>query len=172
MGFIEVSQLRYLLGEGRILFDDVSFRVGDGSKTALIGPNGAGQTTLLRMIAGDLAPSAGTVSSRGGVGVMRQFIGSIRDGSTVRDVLTAVAPPVIRSARRALDDSETILLTDHGSSAAIANAQAIADWAEIGGYDAEVMWNLCTQAAVGQSYEDAWARPVAELSGGEQKRLV
>jgi ATPase subunit of ABC transporter with duplicated ATPase domains len=172
MGFIEVSQLRYQLGDGRVLFDDVSFRVGDGSKTALIGPNGAGKTTLLRLIAGDLAPSAGTVSSRGGVGVMRQFIGSIRDGSTVRDVLTAVAPPAIRSARRALDDSEITLLTDHGASAAIANAQAIADWAEVGGYDAEVMWNLCTQAAVGQSYEDAWARPVAELSGGEQKRLV
>ncbi|MDQ2960711.1 MAG: ATP-binding cassette domain-containing protein, partial [Candidatus Dormibacteraeota bacterium] len=85
MGFIDVSQLRHVLGDGRVLFEDISFRVADGSKTALIGPNGAGKTTLLRMIAGDLTPSAGTIASRGGVGVMRQFIGSIRDGSAVRD---------------------------------------------------------------------------------------
>ncbi len=172
MGFIDVSGLRYVLGDGRVLFDDVSFRVGDGSKTALIGPNGAGKTTLLRLIAGDLAPQAGTIASRGGVGVMRQFIGSIRDGSTVRDLLVAVAPPAIRAARRALDESEAALLTDDGTDAAVANAQAIADWAEAGGYDIEVVWNLCTQAALGQSYEDAWARPVVELSGGEQKRLA
>ncbi len=172
MGFIDVSGLRYVLGDGRVLFDDVSFRVADGSKTALIGPNGAGKTTLLRLIAGDLAPQAGTIASRGGVGVMRQFIGSIRDGSTVRDLLVAVAPPAIRAARRALDESEAALLTDDGTEAAVANAQAIADWAEAGGYDIEVVWNLCTQAALGQSYEEAWARPVVELSGGEQKRLA
>jgi ATPase subunit of ABC transporter with duplicated ATPase domains len=172
MGSIDVSALRHVLGDGRVLFEDVSFRVGEGSKTALIGPNGAGKTTLLRIIAGDLAPSSGVIASRGGLGVMRQFIGSIRDGSTVRDVLVGVAPPAIRAARAALDEVERTLLTDHGTAAAIANAQAIADWAEAGGYDAEVTWNVCTQAALGQAYEDAWARPVAELSGGEQKRLA
>jgi ATPase subunit of ABC transporter with duplicated ATPase domains len=172
MGFIEVSGLRHVLGDGRVLFDDVSFRVADGSKTALIGPNGAGKTTLLQLIAADLTPSAGTVASRGGVGVMRQFIGSIRDRSTVRDVLVGVAPPAIRVARSMLDETERRLSTDRGSEAAIANAQAIADWAEVGGYDAEVVWNMCTQAALGQSYDDAWARLVVELSGGEQKRLA
>ena len=172
MGFIDVSGLRYVLGDGRVLFDDVSFRVGDGSRTALIGPNGAGKTTLLRLIAGDLAPASGTIASRGGVGVMRQFIGSIRDGSTVRDLLVAVAPPAIRAARRALDATEAAVHQDRGTDAAVANAQAIADWSEVGGYDAEVVWNLCTQAALGQSYEEAWARPVVQLSGGEQKRLA
>jgi ATPase subunit of ABC transporter with duplicated ATPase domains len=172
MGFIEVSNLRCVLGDGRVLFDDVSFRVADGSKSALIGPNGAGKTTLLRMIAGDIVPSSGTISSRGGVGVMRQFIGSIRDESTIRDVLVAVSRPSIRAARAALDETERRLLTDDGALAATAHAQAIADWSEVGGYDAEVVWNLCTQAALGQTYEEAWSRPVAELSGGEQKRLV
>jgi ATPase subunit of ABC transporter with duplicated ATPase domains len=172
VGFIEVSGLRCVLGDGRVLFDDVFFRVGDGSKTALIGPNGAGKTTLLRLVAGDLTPAAGTIASRGGVGVMRQFIGSIRDGSTIRDLLVAVASPAIRDARRALDATEAAMHADRSTDAAIANAQTIADWAEVGGYDAEVVWNLCTQAALGQSYEDSWSRPVVQLSGGEQKRLA
>jgi ATPase subunit of ABC transporter with duplicated ATPase domains len=146
--------------------------VADGSNTALIGANGTGKTTLLRIIAGDLPPARGTISSRGGVGVMRQFIGSIRDGSTVRDLLVAVAPPAIRDARRALDDVERELPAHGGDDAAIAHAQAIADWSEVGGYDAELVWNLCTQAALRQSYEASAARLVAELSGGEQKRLA
>ena len=75
MGFIDVSELSYSIG-GHQLFHDVSFRVGEGSKVALVGANGTGKTTLLRLIAGDIKAETGTISSSGGVGVMRQFIGS------------------------------------------------------------------------------------------------
>ena len=84
MGHVEVSQLRYVLPDGRVLLDDVSFRVGDGVRAALVGENGAGKTTLLRIISGDLEPEAGSVARTGGLGVMRQFIGSVRDDTTVQ----------------------------------------------------------------------------------------
>ena len=90
MGQINVVGIEYALSDGRVLLNDVSFRVGDGSKVALIGPNGSGKTTLFRMIAGDLQPDAGQIIINGGLGVMRQFIGSIRDASTVRDLLVSV----------------------------------------------------------------------------------
>ena len=86
------------LPDGRVLLDDVSFRVGDGAKVALVGANGAGKTTLLRLVAGDDVPQTGTVTRTGGLGVMRQFVGSVRDASTVRDLLVSVAPP--RDPRR------------------------------------------------------------------------
>lgn len=59
MGQINVVGIEYALSDGRVLLNDVSFRVGDGSKVALIGPNGSGKTTLFRMIAGDLQPDSG-----------------------------------------------------------------------------------------------------------------
>ena len=80
MGHIDVSGIEHSLSDGRVLLSDVSFRVGDGAKVALIGPNGSGKTTLLRMIAGDLEPEIGSVSISGGLGVMRQFIGSVQIG--------------------------------------------------------------------------------------------
>jgi len=51
-------------------------------------------------------------------------------------------------------------------------AQALADWADAGGYDAEVLWDTCTVAALGVPFEKAQWRETRTLSGGEQKRVV
>jgi ATPase subunit of ABC transporter with duplicated ATPase domains len=98
VGHIDVANIDYFLPDGRQLLNAVSFRVGDGAKTALIGPNGTGKTTLLNIIAGDLTPDEGAITRSGHLGVMRQFIGQIRDESTVRDLLVSVAPPAISAA--------------------------------------------------------------------------
>ena len=79
MGYVDVAGIGHILADGRVLLDDVGFRVGDGAKAALVGANGAGKTTLLRLIAGDIGPQPGTIARVGGLGVMRQFIGSVRD---------------------------------------------------------------------------------------------
>ena len=68
MGHVDVAGVRYELPDGRVLLDDVSFRVGEGAKVALVGANGAGKTTLLRIITGDLVPHAGVVTRSGGLG--------------------------------------------------------------------------------------------------------
>ncbi len=69
-----MAGVRYELPDGRVLLDDVSFRVGEGAKVALVGANGAGKTTLLRIITGELTPHAGAVTRSGGLGVMRQMV--------------------------------------------------------------------------------------------------
>src|SRR5580692_9117910 len=172
MGHLEVAHLEYYLPDGRPLIGDASFRVGEGSVTALVGPNGAGKSTLLKLIAGDLQPHAGTVTVSGGLGVMPQFVGSVRDERTVRDLLVSVAPPRIREAAAAVDRAEHAIMTVDDEKAQLAYAQALSDWSEAGGYDAETVWDMCTMAALGIEYERAQWREVRTLSGGEQKRLV
>ena len=53
VGHVEAAHLSHALPDGRVLLDDASFRVGDGTSAALVGPNGAGKTTLIRLVAGD-----------------------------------------------------------------------------------------------------------------------
>ncbi|MFE6228835.1 ABC-F family ATP-binding cassette domain-containing protein [Streptomyces sp. NPDC057854] len=172
MGHVEAAHLEYYLPDGRVLLGDASFRVGEGAVVALVGANGAGKTTLLRMIAGDLQPHGGTVTVSGGLGVMPQFIGSVRDESTVRDLLVSVAHPRIREAAKAVDEAEHLIMTVDDEAAQMRYAQALADWAEVQGYEAETLWDICTMAALGVPYEKAQFRQVRTLSGGEQKRLV
>jgi ATPase subunit of ABC transporter with duplicated ATPase domains len=172
MGFIDVSELTYSIG-GHTLFHNVSFRVGEGSKVALVGANGTGKTTLLRLIAGDISAETGTISNSGGIGVMRQFIGSTGGLTTVREFLLGLAPDLIRVAGTALAGAERRLAEEPDDEAvAIAYAQAVADWASAGGYEAEVTWNMCCESSIDASFEDIRDRPVSTLSGGEQKRLA
>ncbi|MBH5335366.1 ABC-F family ATP-binding cassette domain-containing protein [Streptomyces pactum] len=172
MGHVEAAHLEYYLPDGRVLLGDVSFRVGEGATVALVGANGAGKTTLLRLIAGDLKPHGGSITVSGGLGVMPQFIGSVRDERTVRDLLVSVAPPRLRQAAAAVDAAELAIMEVDDEAAQMAYAQALSDWAEARGYEAETLWDICTTAALGVPYERAQWRQVRTLSGGEQKRLV
>ncbi|MEU9862665.1 ATP-binding cassette domain-containing protein [Streptomyces sp. NPDC047971] len=172
MGHVEAAHLEYYLPDGRVLLADASFRVGEGAVVALVGANGAGKTTLLRMIAGELQPHGGSVTVSGGLGVMPQFVGSVRDERTVRDLLVSVAQPRIREAAKAVDRAEHLIMTVDDEAAQMAYAQALSDWAEVQGYEAETVWDMCTMAALGMPYEKAQFREVRTLSGGEQKRLV
>ena len=79
MGHLEFNVVSLALPDGRPLLADVSFRVGAGDVTALVGPNGTGKTTLLRMAAGTASPDEGTAVCSGSLAVMPQFIGSVRD---------------------------------------------------------------------------------------------
>jgi len=155
-----------------MLLDDVSFRVGDGAIAALVGPNGAGKTTLLRLITGDMTPQSGSVTASGGIGVMRQFIGSIRDESTIRDLLLSISAPRLQQAATRLDAAELAMMERDDEPTQMRYATALAEWGDAGGYEAEVHFDACCIAAIGIGYDRCQWREVKTLSGGEQKRLV
>ena len=178
MGHVDVAGVRYELPDGRVLLDDVSFRVGEGAKVALVGANGAGKTTLLRIITGDVTPHAGAITRSGGLGVMRQMVaqglstGPTTGDGTVADLLLLVSPQRIREAAARVDACERALMDADDEKTQMSYAAALADWADAGGYDVEVVWDVVTTAALGVPFDRAKYRELSTLSGGEQKRLV
>ena len=172
MGYIDLSGIGHTLPDGRVLLDSVDIRVGEGAKTALVGANGAGKTTLLRLIAGDISPQSGSVARVGGLGVMRQFIGSVRDRTNVQDFLVALGTPEVRDAWDALQRAELTMMERDDERTQLAYASALAHWGDAGGYDAEVLWDTVTVAAIGIPYDGCKYRELTTLSGGEQKRLA
>ncbi len=171
MSHIDVQRVYYSLSDGRVLLDDVTFRVPEGATAALVGANGAGKTTLMRMIAGDIEPEQGSIVASGGLTFMRQFIGQMTEG-TVRDLLVQMSPLRLREAAAALDAAEVLMMEREDEATQMAYAHAITDFADAGGYDAEVLWDVVTVAAIGEPFDRVRWRSVGTLSGGEQKRIV
>jgi ATPase subunit of ABC transporter with duplicated ATPase domains len=170
MGYVDVAGVGFVLPDGRELLADVSFRVGEGAKVALVGPNGAGKTTLLRMVAGDLPAQAGSIARAGGLGVMRQFIGMIGDDRTLEDLALSLVEPALGAAGARVAAAAATL--DETERSQIAYANALAHWGEVGGYDAEVLFDTVAVAILGKPWDEVRHRPVRTLSGGQQKRFA
>lgn len=58
---LTAQHLSYALPSREVLFHDVHLTIASGQKAAIVGPNGIGKSTLLKILAGQLAPASGTV---------------------------------------------------------------------------------------------------------------
>jgi energy-dependent translational throttle protein EttA len=172
MGFVDLSGVSHALSDGTTLFADVSFRVGEGAKVALIGANGAGKTTLLNIVTGALSPRSGSVTHGGGVGVMRQLLGMREGHSPLQRLAISLAAPPLRTAADRLMTAERLMDEDDSTGAQLDYAQALADWGELGGYEFDVLCDTVSVAVLDLPWDKAKDRPLRTLSGGEQKRFA
>ncbi|GAA0869776.1 ABC-F family ATP-binding cassette domain-containing protein [Brevundimonas basaltis] len=132
--------------DGHTLFFDLSLAFGR-ERTGLIGRNGVGKTTLLRLVTGLADPAEGVVSRAGKVGWLEQRR-EPRTGETVLDLLGV--GPAMAVVRR--------VLAGEGA----ADDLAVADWT----LDDRIQAALADVGLPGLDLD----RPAATLSGGEQTR--
>ena len=145
------------------VFEDLDLLIDTGWRAGLVGRNGRGKTTLLGMIAGELAPSTGSLTVP--VDTVRYPPRPTDTGETVFNVIKdAVAP------YRAWE-SQMNLLVEVGTEAALIDYGEIQSrYADLGGYDidARIMAELPGLELAQQLLE----RPFDSLSGGEQTRAL
>ncbi len=144
--FLTLDGLSYKTPDGRALFENLTLAFG-AETTGLVGRNGVGKTTLLRLMLGELAPTAGAVNARGRIAVLRQALAP-PEGATMADIL-GLAPDLARLAR---------IEVGEGTEADFADA----DWELPARLEAAL-------AQVGLPGLDP-ERPAASLSGGEATR--
>jgi ATPase subunit of ABC transporter with duplicated ATPase domains len=171
MAHIAVSGLAYAHPGGDLLFSDVSFRVAPGRHVGLVGTNGVGKSTLLRILAGELEAVEGEATHGGRLLFMRQDVGLDITGQTVRGLLTALAPEALRHAGERVAESER-RLAEGDLDAGMALGEAIGDWSALGGYELEAQWDSSCRRIVRAGFPEIADRPGATLSGGERKQLV
>ena len=166
-----MSGLAYAHPGGDLLFSDISFRVAPGQHVGLVGRNGVGKSTLLKILAGVFTPDEGEFSVGGPVGYMPQDVGVGEDERTVRELLLSLAPHAVRQAGQSVLALDAQLAAGD-SSAGIKLGEAIADWSALGGYELEGHWDASCRRIVRASFDEIAERPARSLSGGERKQLV
>ena len=167
---IVVSELEYGPPGADQLFFDVSFKVSPGEHAAIVGANGVGKSTILRILTQEIEADGGEFAIGGTMLNMTQDVGMSRPNDTLREMLIEVAPKNLRDAGRALIAAEKALSS--GDDDGMGYANALADWGDLGGYDLEAKWQASAQRSVKTPVDDFSVRLVSELSGGERKRLV
>jgi ATPase subunit of ABC transporter with duplicated ATPase domains len=171
MSHVAVSGLAYAHPGGDLLFSDVSFRVSPGQHVGLVGTNGVGKSTLLKILVGDLPADEGEATVGGRLGYMAQDVG-VGDGErTVRELLLSLAPGAVRVAGETLLTVERELAAGN-DDAGMQLGIAIADWSALGGYELEGHWDASCRRIVRTSFDEIADRPARTLSGGERKQLV
>jgi len=167
---IVVSELDYAPPAADSLFFDVSFGVSPGDHAAIVGPNGVGKSTILRILSGELEPDGGEVSIGGSFLTMSQDVGMGDPNAGLREMLLDVAEPALRAAGKAMVAAEKAM--NDGTDDGMLFAEAITTWGDLGGYELEARWAAAAERSIKTPVEDFATRKVGELSGGERKRLV
>ncbi len=170
MSAIVVSELDYAPPAADSLFFDVSFGVAPGDHAAIVGPNGVGKSTVLRILSGELEADGGEVSIGGTFLTMSQDVGMGDPSAGLREMLLDVAEPALRAAGKAMVAAEKAM--NDGTDDGMQFAEAITTWGDLGGYELEARWAAAAERSIKTPVEDFASRKVGELSGGERKRLV
>jgi ATP-binding cassette subfamily F protein 3 len=155
---LHINDLTYRI-EGRPLFENATAGIPAGHKVGLVGRNGTGKTTLLRLISGEIAPDGGTIS----------FPRNARLGIVAQEA--PGGPETLL---------ETVLAADKERSALLAEAETAMDPTRIADIHTRLMdidaHSAPARAATilsGLGFDEAaQARPCAEFSGGWRMRVA
>lgn len=142
---VTLTSVAYATPDGTPLFSNLDLTFGAG-RTGLVGRNGTGKTTLLRLIAGDLPPAAGRITRPERFGRLRQAV--LADTGRVADALGVA--------------DDLALLDQIEAGTAPERAVVEADWS-LPGRIASALASVGLDVAVD--------RPLATLSGGQHTRV-
>ena len=168
---MDLQNIRFGYG-GTVILDGVSFTLSERERVGLVGANGEGKTTLIKLMTGALTPDAGTIRKKGGlrIGILEQNGGLDADG-TVYAAMQAVFAPVIAAMERmhevgarmaeAAGSDELRALADKYEK--LERAVAAAD-----GYNIDVKIRTVLG---GMGFADRYEQSVRTMSGGEKTRL-
>ncbi len=165
---LSCSHIEKSFGENRIL-SDVTFSMEPGQKFAIVGSNGTGKTTLLRILTGDLAADSGTVSFSKGAsfGYLEQHPKDVT-GSTVYEYVLSSCERLLTMEARLLDLESRM---EGASDELFAEYTSLSEQFDRAGghtFRSEISGIL-----KGLSFsEEEFGKPLSALSGGERTRAA
>lgn len=126
---------------GTYLFEEVTFRLGAGDRVGLVGKNGAGKSTMLKMLARDFAPDSGVISQEKDIkiGFLRQDIDFERGRTVLEEAYEAFTEIKIVEKKLEEINHQLVTRTDYESEEYSQIIEALSDYTHryelLGGYN-------------------------------------
>ena len=168
MSVLEVRDLSVEVG-GKVVVVDLSLSLRAGDKMGVVGRNGAGKTSLLRVLAGEEPPLTGSVVYEGALGYLRQDPRQHRADDDLSGLEHVLSARGLVDLSRRLEKARIQLEESHGERNVARFARLEEEYRDLGGYAAESEARGIV-AGLGLA-QDRLALPVRALSGGERRRL-
>ena len=168
MSTLEVRDLSVEAG-GATVVQDLSFTLRAGDKVGVVGRNGAGKTSTLKVLAGEAPPAAGAVERRGALGYLRQDPRQHRDDDATSGLEYILSARDLVERSRGLEKVRIQLEEDPSDRNVRRFSRLEDEYRDLGGYRAESEVRTTT-AGLGLA-QDRLSLPVGALSGGERRRL-
>ena len=170
MAVLDVQNLTLSFGENT-LFSNVSFDIKEKEKVGLIGCNGAGKTSLFKIITGEYTPDDGAcfISKNSRLGYMEQHTCS--ENKTVWDELVSVFDDLIAVEKR-LEEITELLTKGEGNQTELIEEQDRLN--TVFTRDGGLTYKSMTRSAlIGLGFsEDDFTMPTSKLSGGQRSKLI
>ncbi len=167
---IAINNLTFEIG-ARALYDEANWHIKPGDKTGLIGANGTGKTTLLKLIVGDMKPTSGNISMSKDlrIGYLNQDLLSYQSDKSILHV----AMEAFTRQNQLHGEIENLLKkleTDYSDDLLHKLSDKQHEFEVLDGYNIEFKAHEIL-AGLGFSEEDQ-NRPLAEFSGGWRMRVM
>ncbi len=159
--------------DGKPIIENADFTVGERERIGLIGPNGEGKTTLLRLMAGELLPDSGKIVKKSGLrlGYLAQT-GGYESENTVYEEMRGVFADVFGAIEALRGAERDLAAAGYGSEKYRELAEKCEKLerriAAADGYNADVKIRTVLS---GMGFEKAYEQKISTMSGGEKTRL-
>ena len=168
MSPLEVHDLEVEAG-GKTVVEHLTFSLRAGDKMGVVGRNGAGKTSTLKVLAGEAPAAGGSAIHRGALGYLRQDPRQHREDDLIKGLEYILAARDLVEMARRVEKARIALEESHDDRTVARFARAEEAYRDTGGYQAESEARTIT-AGLGLA-NDRLALPVGALSGGERRRL-
>ena len=169
---INFKNVRFSYG-GNLIFRDVDFAVNEGEKVALVGANGEGKTTLIKLITGALTPDYGLVAAKNGitVGLLEQSGGLDSDNTVYEEMRTVFAQDFAAVERLQTLSAALASCSADSREYGIVSAKLEAAQKYVAARDSYNVDVKIRRVLNGMGFEKFYDRVVSVMSGGEKTRL-
>lgn len=170
MQILNVQQLKKEFGDD-ILFEDVSFSLNDNDRLALIGPNGNGKSTLIKIILNEVDKTSGEVVLAKGttIGYLSQDVITNLDNN-LYDEVESVFSSLIEQEKKLKEMEDEISLNPNNIEFIEEYGIKQNDFLEKGGYNYHYLINMMLSKF--GFYKEDLTRTISSFSGGERTKIA